>query len=244
MEDPLVETIRRQYESVMNRIIDAGMRSGNENARLVVVSKSQPMHLVRAAIQAGITRLGENYAEEGVDKILALGGTGVEWHMIGHVQGRKAGLVAQYFGILHSLDSLKLAVRLNHECLHQQRILPVLIEINVSGEQSKMGFPGWDEENWPSLVSDLGPMKELPGLQVCGLMTMPPYAPYASQSRPYFKKLRKLQAFLEKNLPDLNWQELSMGTSADYLVAVEEGATYIRVGQAILGPRPARVEKA
>jgi PLP dependent protein len=244
MDDPLVGNIQRQYELVMNRVLDAGQRSGNKNTRLVVVSKSQPMDLVKAAIQAGIARLGENYAEEGVEKILALGGTGVEWHMIGHVQGRKAGLVAQHFDMLHSLDSLKLAIRINRECIDLHRVMPVLVEINISGENSKAGFPGWDEKEWSDLLAKLGSLTGLSGLRVSGLMTMPPYSPDALQSRPYFKKLHNLQDFLMKHLPGLNWQELSMGTSSDYLVAVEEGATYIRVGQAILGPRPVRVEKA
>jgi pyridoxal phosphate enzyme (YggS family) len=205
--------------------------------RLVVVSKSQPLEVLQASISAGITCFGENYVEEAVEKIAALHGTGVEWHMIGHVQSRKAEAVAAHFDMLHSLDSLKLANRLDRFCGELGRRLPVLLEFNVSGEESKSGFPAWEQERWADLASEIEPILALPHLQVRGLMSMPPFFDDPERTRPYFQRLRRLQEFLAKRYPGPQWQELSMGTSVDFLAAVQEGATFVRIGQAILGPR-------
>ncbi|MCX7609390.1 MAG: YggS family pyridoxal phosphate-dependent enzyme [Anaerolineales bacterium] len=244
MDETLVISIRERYERVLAQIADAAHRSGNASARLVVVSKAQPLEVVRAAIQAGVQVFGENYAEEAVEKIAALGEVAVEWHMIGHVQSRKAALVAEHFDMVHSLDSLKLAARLERFCAEKDRTLPVLLEMNVSGEASKFGFPAWDENNWPDLVPLLAQFEQFSHLKVRGLMTMPPYFEDAQQARPYFQRLRRLRDFLAKSLPVFDWLELSMGTSTDFVVAVEEGATLVRIGQAILGPRPKRMEES
>jgi PLP dependent protein len=203
----------------------------------MVVSKSQPLEVVRAAITAGINILGENYAEEAVAKMASLNETGVEWHMIGHVQSRKSDLVAEHFSMLHSLDSVKLAGRLDRNCSEAGRILPVLLEVNVSGEETKFGFPAWDEQNWSDLVPIFEQVISFSGLRVEGLMTMPPFYENPEKVRPYFRRLRHLQEFMKNRLPQVKWTHLSMGTSVDYLIAVEEGATYVRVGQAILGLR-------
>jgi pyridoxal phosphate enzyme (YggS family) len=225
---------------VLGLVADATARSGREaeTVRLVVVSKSQPLEVVRAATAAGINILGENYAEEAVAKMTALKETGVEWHMIGHVQSRKSDLVAEHFSMLHSLDSVKLAGRLNRNCAEAGRILPVLLEVNVSGEESKFGFPAWDERQWTDLEPVAEQILAYPGLRVNGLMTMPPYCDNPEQIRPFFQRLSRLQVFLKNRFPQANWTDLSLGTSMEYLIAIEEGATYIRVGQAILGPRP------
>ncbi|MEW6094136.1 MAG: YggS family pyridoxal phosphate-dependent enzyme [Chloroflexota bacterium] len=243
MNDPLTASIRERYQRVLGQIAEAGARSGNAPARLVVVTKSQPMEVVRAAVAAGASLLGENYAEEAVQKIASLGQTAVEWHMIGHVQSRKAELVAAHFTMLHSLDSLKLASRLDRFCAERGRTLPALVEVNVSGEESKFGLPAWDEQRWPDLLPVLENLGQFPHLHVCGLMTMPPYFEDSEQARPYFQRMRHLQEFLALRLPKMDWRELSMGTSADFVAAVEEGATFVRIGQAILGPRPVRSEK-
>jgi uncharacterized pyridoxal phosphate-containing UPF0001 family protein len=142
--------------------------------------------------------------------------------------------------MLHSLDSLKLAQRLDRFCAESGRSLTVLLEFNVSGEESKSGFPAWDEDCWTDLLPEIERILALPHLWPRGLMTMPPYFEDPEQSRPYFQKLRRLQAFLAQRLPQTDWSELSMGTSADFPVAVQEGATYVRVGQAILGLRTAQ----
>jgi pyridoxal phosphate enzyme (YggS family) len=239
--DELVKSIHERYSSALERIAAAAKRAGRDpnSVKLVVVTKSQPLEIVRAAIEAGVRLLGENYPEEGVTKIQSVQDfSAVEWHMIGHVQGRKAALVAANFSMLHSLDSLKLAGRLERFCAEANRTLPVLLEVNVSGEAGKFGFPAWDERRWPDLLPALAPLTEFPHLRVRGLMTMPPYFDDPGQTRPYFQRLRRLREFLAVRLPQADWSELSMGTSADFIAAVEEGATFVRVGQAILGPRP------
>lgn len=242
MNASLALLIRQRMQHVLEQIADAAISCGRDPGavHLVVVTKSQPLDVVRMAMEAGARILGENYAEEAAVKIAALKEKSeVEWHMIGHVQSRKADLVARDFNMVHSLDSLKIATRLERRCVEMQRILPVLLEFNVSGEESKYGLPAWDETRWMDLIPELEPMAKFQSLQVRGLMTMPPFFTDTERSRPYFRRLRQLQEFLMKRLPQLEWQELSMGTSADYLAAVQEGATYVRVGQAIVGPRPA-----
>ena len=239
MDETLHSSIRARYLQILEQIAEAaaGSKRIPEAVHLVVVSKSQPLEVVRAAIAAGVTTFGENYAEEAVSKMAALQETAVEWHMIGHVQGRKAGLIAENFAMLHSLDSLKLAERLDRLCGERKRTLPVLLEANVSGEESKFGFPAWEEKSWPDLGPDIEQILTLSHLSVRGLMTMPPFFDDPERTRPYFQRLRRLQEFLRKRYPQTEWQELSMGTSQDFMIAVEEGATLVRVGQAILGPR-------
>ncbi len=242
----LVSSIRERYMHVLDEVSSAAKKVGRNPAaiRLVVVTKKQPVEVVQAAIEAGAKILGENYAEEGVQKILALESqsavnqSGVEWHMIGHVQSRKAELVARYFALFHSLDSLKLAQRVNHFASEAGRTLPVLLEFNVGGEESKSGWPASDESRWLDLLADVDAIAALTNLEVRGLMTMPPLSTGPEMAWRYFERLRRLRDFLAKRVPQINWTELSMGTSSDYRVAVEEGATLVRVGQAILGPRP------
>ncbi len=240
MTGTLSHSIRQRYHQVCEQIAEAAVRAGRDPAsvRLIVVTKSQPLTVVQAALEAGICRFGENYAEEAVAKMQSLPSGRIEWHMIGHVQSRKAALVARHFDLIHSLDSRKLARRLNEFCQQDGRILPTLLEFNVSGEVSKFGFPAWEESQWPALLPELEQILQFPHLRLCGLMTMPPYFEDPERTRPYFQKLRRLQDFLRKKLPQADWNELSMGTSVDFRAAVEEGATYVRVGQAILGPRP------
>lgn len=239
--DGLVAFIREKYVQTLENIANGARQAGRspESIRLVVVSKSQPLEVVNAAIEAGVKILGENYAEEAVEKITTLNSqSAVEWHMIGHVQSRKARLVAEHFALFHSLDSLKLAERIDHLASEIGRTLPVLIECNVGGEESKYGWPAENEARWPDLLSDFNVVAKLPHLKVQGLMTMPPPSLEAERSRPFFLRMRRLRDFLLERIPQVEWKELSMGTSADYMVAVEEGATLVRVGQAILGPRP------
>ncbi len=237
----LVSSIREKYLHTLDQIADAARRSDRPagDVRLVVVTKSQPIEIVRAAIEAGAQILGENYPEEGVTKIQSLAGqTGVEWHMIGHVQSRKARAVAEHFALLHSLDSLKLARRLDRFASEANRTLPVLLEFNMGGEESKSGWDASDDSRWSPLLPDIAAILDLPSLRVQGLMTMPPLGTDAEASRRFFRRLRLLRDFLQNQLPGRgDWRELSMGTSMDFAVAVEEGATLVRVGTAIVGER-------
>ena len=166
------------------------------------------------------------------------GWTGVEWHMIGHVQSRKAGMVVENYDWVHSLDSLKLARRLDRFAGEVGRKLPVLLECNVSGEQSKFGWEAWRERDWPVLVDQIAPIFEMQHLRVRGLMTMAPFLPDPEEARPFFQRLHRLKDHLAGQFPQADWSELSMGMSADFQVAIEEGATLVRIGTAILGARP------
>jgi pyridoxal phosphate enzyme (YggS family) len=233
--------IELRYHQVLERIAKAARAVGRDpdQVRLIVVTKGQPLERVEAVVKAGARRLGENYAEEGVEKMQALSAwPEVEWHMIGHVQSRKARMVAQYYAWVHSLDSYKLAQRLDRFAGELGRILPVLMEFNVSGEQTKFGFSAWQEEQWGSLLDELSPIMLLSNIRICGLMTIAPYSTEPEAARPYFRRLRRLQGVLARRFPQVEWRELSMGMSADFEVAIEEGATMVRIGEAILGPRP------
>lgn len=236
----LVDGIRERTLTALDRIADAARKSGRrpEGVRLVVVTKSQPLEIVQAAIEAGARILGENYPEEGVMKIQSLAGqSGVEWHMIGHVQSRKARLVADHFALLHSLDSLKLAQRLDRFAAESNRRLSVLLELNVGGESSKSGWDATSDAQFEQTFPDLRSILDLSHLRVQGLMTMPPLGNTAEESRRFFQRLRLLRDRLALLFPQAEWHELSMGTSSDYSVAVEEGATLVRVGTAIVGAR-------
>ena len=242
----LVSSIRENYKNTLEKIETAAHKSGRNpgNVKLVVVTKMQPIEVVQAAIKAGVRILGENYPEEGVTKIQSLSSqSGVEWHMIGHVQSRKARLVAENFELLHSLDSLKLAQRLDRFAGEKNRILPALLEFNVGGEDTKSGWDALDKAQFDKFLPDVQSILELPNLRIQGLMTMPPLGTDPEDSRRFFQRLRLLRDHLASLYPDVDWSELSMGTSADYAVAIEEGATYVRVGTAIVGARRYRSKK-
>jgi pyridoxal phosphate enzyme (YggS family) len=241
----LVSSIRERYLGTLDKIATAARSAGRdpESVKLIVVTKSQPVEVAKAAIEAGAQILGENYPEEGVMKLQSLGEfSAVEWHMIGHVQSRKAQLVAGNFNFLHSLDSLKLAKRLDRFCGEANRSLPVLLEFNVGGEESKSGWSVLDDSSWSKLVDELAQVIALPNLKTQGLMTMPPLGETAEFSRTFFQKLKRLQEYLASQFPQVNFSELSMGTSTDFEVSIQEGATLVRVGTAIVGPRQYKTE--
>jgi len=236
----LTASIRERYLQVRERIDSTAISAGRDpkSIRLVVVTKTQPVEVVQAVIEAGAQILGENYPEEAVGKLQFLGPrSGVEWHMIGHIQSRKAGLVAANFNLVHSLDSLKLAERLDRFSGELDRSLPVLLEFNVGGEQTKAGWNAADEDRWEALLAPITSILALPNLLVQGLMVMPPLGTDPEDSRPYFQRAKRLRDRLCEKLPGLRAPELSMGTSLDFEIAVEEGATLVRVGTAITGPR-------
>ena len=236
----LVQSIRQRYLQTLDTIAGAARSVGRipESVKLVVVTKTQPLEVVLAAIEAGVTALGENYPEEAVQKIKSLRKfSAVEWHMIGHVQSRKAQLVTGDFTLLHSLDSLKLANRLNRFCCEAGHTLPVLLEFNVGGEESKSGWQAGDETLWHALRDEISAVTTLSNLQVRGLMTIPPLGGTAEFSRPFFQKLKRLQEYFSSQFQNIDFSELSMGTSGDYETAVQEGATLVRIGTAIVGAR-------
>jgi PLP dependent protein len=236
----LVARIKTNLEIVQNKIQESSHSVGRDpkTVKLVVVTKGQPVEILRAALAAGIERIGENYPDEAEVKIKTLGQVNAEFHMIGHLQSRKSKLVCEHFQWMHSLDSLKLADKLNRVLIEQKKRMPVLLEFNVGSEASKYGWQADDQKLWENLIPIVEKIKSFPNLEVRGLMSMPPLGVTPEKSRVYFKKLRDLRDYFEKNIQGLLLEELSMGTSYDYPLAILEGATFIRIGEAILGQRP------
>jgi len=237
------EQINESYQAVMSQISVAAERSGRhgQDVGLVVVTKGHPVEAVQAVIAAGARMLGENYVEAAapkIDTLKPLVGTRIEWHMIGHIQSRKARTVCEYFNYVHSLDSVKLAGKLDRFAGELKILLPVLLECNVSGEATKYGFPVWRDSDLPAFFATVSEIVSLPHLEVRGLMTMAPFFDDPQRARPYFRRLMSLKAQLSQQFPERDWHELSMGMSADFQIAIEEGATLVRIGTAIMGPRP------
>jgi PLP dependent protein len=235
-----VALIKDNLRRVQTRIAHAAENAGrsSQDIQLVAVTKLMPLHVIQAGIEAGLRSFGENYPEQAAEKIAALE-TDIEltWHMIGHIQSRKTNTVCEYFDWVHSVDRMKIAKYLDRYSRDNVGIMPILIEVNLSGEESKFGWKAWDENRWPELVPHFEKIAQLPNLAIRGLMSMPPIFDDPELTRPYYQRLRRLQGFLMEQLPDISWGELSIGTSFDYEVAVEEGATMVRLGTTLFGPR-------
>jgi pyridoxal phosphate enzyme (YggS family) len=225
-----MSTIRDNLLKVRERIERAAQKAGRDpkEIRLVAVSKTVEVARIKEAIEAGVSILGENYVQEAQKKIEALGGP-VSWHFIGHLQSNKAKYAVRLFDVIHSIDSVPLAEELNRRAEQEDRLIKMMIEVNLSKEATKFGT---DEERVLNLAKRIQNLKHL---SLEGLMTMPPYFDSPEMSRPYYVALRKLKERLMKE--GIPMQELSMGMSHDFEIAIEEGATYVRVGTAIFGPR-------
>ncbi|MDY6874027.1 MAG: YggS family pyridoxal phosphate-dependent enzyme [Chloroflexota bacterium] len=240
--DPgLVDRIISNLNDIQSRIKRAADKSGRAAAdvRLVGVTKLHPLETIQAGIQAGVRLFGENYPEQAVDKVQALQDVpNIQWHMIGHIQSRKAETVCRYFDMVHSLDRMKIARYLNRYCGKLDRKMPILLEVNLSGEESKYGWSASDDSKWSELVQPFRQIVQMPNLEIRGLMSMPPLFDDPEATRPFYQRLRRLQAFLREAVSNASWDELSIGTSFDYEVAIEEGATMVRIGTELFGPRP------
>jgi len=226
-------TIADNLASIQERISKAALRAGRNPAeiRLVAVSKTVSAENIQQAIAAGVTILGENYVQEARNKIARVGSQ-VAWHFIGHLQSNKARNAVDLFSMIHSVDRLSLAEALDEEANRQGKILPVLIQVNISGEESKSGI---DPQETLQLLQRIAGLQHL---SIQGLMTMPPWFEDPEDARPYFIALRKLREELSREkIPGVALQELSMGMSGDFEVAINEGATLVRIGTAIFGPR-------
>ena len=234
-ETDKVLSIADNVERVRTRIRHAAERVGRDPrlVRLVAASKTVDAARIRAAIAAGVTIVGENYLQETRQQLGQIGRSGVEWHLIGPLQRNKVRYAFDLFDMMHSLDRLQLAEEINRRAQRLGRRLQVLLEVNVGGEASKSGW------TVTGLQEDIDRLAGLPNLEVRGLMTVPPPTPRPGDTRPFFRALRDLRDRLaEKGYEGMSFQELSMGMTADYEVAIEEGATLVRVGTAIFGPRP------
>lgn len=230
--------IADNFHSVSEKITKSAKSSGRagEDVRLVVVTKGQSISKISEVINAGARDLGENYPEETVKKIADMGSISehVNWHMIGHLQSRKVKFVVNAFSMMHSIDRTSIANEINAKL---ERPLDVLLEVNLSGEESKGGFLLSERKYWPDFCTTVLELNQLDRLRIKGLMTMPPYTQDPEASRPIFRACRELREFLVKQTGLATLRELSMGTSLDYSIAIEEGATFVRVGEAIMGAR-------
>ena len=225
------QTLRTNIERVRERIAAAERRAGRQGeVTLIAVSKTHPAETVAAAFRQGLTRFGENRVEEAGPKAEALRDLPVEWHMIGHLQSRKAADVFPWASLVHSVDSVKLAGRLSRAA-PPGGSLSILLQVNVSGEASKEGFAPEEMTAATEMIA------AFPGLRIEGLMTMAPISDNPEDARPVFRNLRQVRDGLARQFPHLSWRHLSMGMTDDFEVAIEEGATLVRIGRAIFGER-------
>ena len=227
--------IARNLAEVSSRIGRAAVASGRDPSTitLVAVCKTLPVTLISEAIQAGISHLGENRVQEAEPKIRFFASSpAIEWHLVGHLQSNKARRAAELFQCVHSVDSVKLAQKLSQAAGEIGKPLSVLIQIDLGGEPTKFGA---GRERVRELVAAVA---DLPGLKLDGLMSLPPFFEDPQRSRPFFAELREIAAGLESEQPGcLGRRHLSMGMSHDFEVAIEEGATLVRIGTAIFGTR-------
>lgn len=247
MNDCRGDSVARNLAQVQERIAQAALRSGREptDVTLIAITKTHPAESVVAAYQAGVRHFGENRVEEGTAKIPAvqdaIAGPRPKWHMVGHIQSRKAQAVVKDFDYVHSVDRLKIARRLSRLAQEAGLKLPALLECNVSGEESKFGFElqGWEQDaaRKKAFFTAVEEILTLPGLAIQGLMTMAPFVPEPETVRPVFASLQRLLDALRACFPSEDWCHLSMGMSDDFEVAVEEGSTMVRIGRAIFGAR-------
>jgi pyridoxal phosphate enzyme (YggS family) len=225
-----MSTIRENLLKVRERMERAARRAGRDpkEIKLVAVSKTVEVTRINEAIEAGVSILGENYVQEAEEKVEALGKS-ISWHFIGHLQSNKAKYAVHLFDVIHSIDSIPLAEELDRRAAQSDRVIKVMIEVNLSKEATKFGT---DEDRVLNLAKRI---QHLGHLSLEGLMTMPPYFDSPEMSRPYYGALRELEErMINEGIP---LKELSMGMSHDFEIAIEEGATFVRVGTAIFGPR-------
>jgi hypothetical protein len=226
--------VKERLERIKKRIADAATACGRNptEVRLVAVSKTMSTDRVDQAIAAGATILGENYIQEAREKVNALYDRPVQWHFIGHLQSNKAKYAVRMFDLIHSVDSLKLAKAIDKEARKNDKVQAVLVQVNISREETKSGIEASEAID---LLSQIG---KLANIRVSGLMTMPPFFDAPERARPFFRELARLRdRIAAANIPGVQMNELSMGMTGDFEVAIEEGATLVRIGTAIFGAR-------
>ena len=228
-----MKTVIERYSAIKERMAEAALRAGREPSGIVLVAaaKTIPAEKVKAAVEAGVNVLGENYVQE-AKKIKAIIDLPVKWHLIGRLQSNKVKQTVNLFDVVETIDRQSLVQQLQHHASQAQKRLDLLIQVNLSGELTKSGVkPG---EVLPLIKMIAG----CENLSCTGLMTLPPFFDDPERARPYFSELRQLRDRLQPIVPgNVRLQELSMGMSGDYEVAIEEGATLVRIGTALFGPR-------
>lgn len=225
--------IKENLLQVQNRIAEACKVTGRteEDVTLIAVSKTKPLEFLQEAYEAGVRDFGENKVQELMDKIPQMP-SDIHWHMIGHLQRNKVKYIVGKVALIHSVDSLRLAEEISNESVKQQVETDILIEVNVAEEDSKFGT------TLESAVSLIEEISKLPAIHIRGLMTIAPFTDNSEDNRIYFRKLKQLSVDIAaKNIDNISMNVLSMGMTGDYAVAIEEGATFVRVGTGIFGER-------
>ena len=225
--------LTENYEAVMDRVIKACKRSGRdpESVRLIPVSKTKPNEMIMELYDHGVRALGENYVQELSDKINSMPAD-IEWHMIGHLQRNKVKYIVGKVAMIHSVDSVRLAEEINKRSLERGVVTEILAEVNIAREENKFGFKTDEVCDFARAVSSME------GIRLTGLMTSAPYVSDPEENRGYFAKMHDLYVDIgKKNIDNVRMNNLSMGMTNDYEVAIEEGATIIRIGTAIFGDR-------
>ena len=225
--------VKEQYLEIKKTISDMCNEIGRENhdCTLIAVSKTKPVEMLREAYDAGCRDFGENKVQELLEKCDLLP-SDIRWHMIGHLQTNKVKYIVDKVFLIHSVDSLKLAKEISKQAVKKNIMVPILLEVNVAGEDTKYGFTA-DE-----VVEVVKEIALLPGVFVKGLMTIAPFVENSEENRIYFQQLRQISVdILRKNIDNVSMDILSMGMTGDYLVALSEGATHVRVGSGIFGSR-------
>jgi pyridoxal phosphate enzyme (YggS family) len=225
--------VAANWQRVRDRAAGAALRAGRDpgSVRIIAVSKTKPIEMIEQVIAAGATDIGENYVQEAAEKIRRITAPAT-WHMIGHLQRNKAGRAVELFGIIHTLDSVPLATALARRGQARGQAVRVLIEVNSGGEATKSGIAATE------VARLLAALAEQRWLCIDGLMTVPPPAASAEAVRPHFRSLRELRDRLQgATAANAPLRELSMGMTDDFTVAIEEGATMVRIGRAIFGER-------
>lgn len=240
------DSLLARLEGVQQRIATAAQRSGRHasDITLIAVTKTHPAEVVQAAYALGLRDFGENRVE-GLKERHTLGLDDVRWHMIGHVQSRKVKEVLALANVVHSVDRLSVAEEISNRLsasalekpLSTSPVMDILLQVNVSGEASKGGWHLTEPQAWDGFVAEVAQVVALPGVRVRGFMTMAPYDENSEKTRPIFAQLRRVQERAQTHFPDTDFQWLSMGMTNDYEIAIEEGATHVRIGTALFGER-------
>jgi PLP dependent protein len=233
--DPAQGLLAVRLADVRARVRAAAQKCGRQpdDVRLIAISKTHPASVIKQVCQLGATDFGENRVQEAEGKIVEIGREKVRWHLVGHLQANKARRAVNLFDVIHSVDSLDLAQRLDRLCVEESReSLPVLIQVDLAHEETKSGI---EESELTHMVENLGPLTRV---KLIGLMTLPPFFDDPEQSRAFFRRLRELRDELnQRGAFGERTGELSMGMTHDFEVAIEEGATMVRIGTAIFGER-------
>lgn len=225
--------LKDNLANVEQNILDACKRAGRarEEVTLIAVSKTKPVHMLEEVYNENIRDFGENKVQEMCDKIDKLP-SDIKWHMIGHLQRNKVKYIVDRVSLIHSVDTYRLAEEINIQAKKKNIVVPILVEVNIAGEESKFGTTA---EDAILLVEDIS---KLENIRIMGLMTIAPYVVDAEDNRLYFRKIKQLSVDItNKNIDNVSMKILSMGMTGDYMVAIEEGATMVRVGTGIFGER-------